>query len=218
MLVTEISYPSYRAQLTSLYNSLWYSGNIIASWTTYGTEHIANTWSWRIPSLLQGLPSIFQFFLVLLAPESPRWLLSKGRDAQALKVLAYYHADGDELDPLVQYEFQEIRAALQLDRESSKNVGWKSLFSTSGNRKRMLLIIAIAWFSQWSGNGLVSFYLNKVFDAINITNPTDQLLITGILAIWNLFWAVFASFMINRAGRRVLFLTSAGGMIVFFSM
>ncbi|KAI0942190.1 hypothetical protein AcW1_009507 [Taiwanofungus camphoratus] len=218
MLVTEISYPSYRAQLTSLYNSLWYSGNIIASWTTYGTEHIANTWSWRIPSLLQGLPSIFQFFLVLLAPESPRWLLSKGRGAQALKVLAYYHADGDELDPLVQYEFQEIRAALQLDRESSKNVGWKSLFSTPGNRKRMLLIIAIAWFSQWSGNGLVSFYLNKVFDAINITNPTDQLLITGILAIWNLFWAVFASFMVNRAGRRVLFLTSAGGMIIFFSM
>ncbi|CCM04885.1 uncharacterized protein FIBRA_07081 [Fibroporia radiculosa] len=218
MLVTEISYPTYRAQLTSLYNSLWYTGNIVASWTTFGTSNISTTWSWRIPSILQGLPSAFQFFLVLLAPESPRWLISKGKDAQALKTLAYYHADGNELDPLVQYEFQEIKAAIDLDKQSANNIGWRSLVATPGNRKRVIIIVAIAWFSQWSGNGLVSFYLNKVFDTIGITSPTVQLLITGILAIWNLFWAVFASFLVDRAGRRVLFLTSAAGMVVFFSM
>lgn len=218
MLVTEVAYPSYRAQLTSLYNSLWYSGNIIASWTTFGTSNIASTWSWRIPSLLQGLPSAFQFCLVLFAPESPRWLISKGKDAEALKTLAYYHADGDDQDPLVQYEFEEIKAAIDSDRQHSNNVGWKSLVSTPGNRKRIVIIVAIAWFSQWSGNGLVSFYLNKVFDTIGITSPTVQLLITGILAIWNLFWAVFASFLVDRAGRRALFLTSAGGMVIFFSL
>ncbi|KAI0918594.1 hypothetical protein AcV5_002542 [Taiwanofungus camphoratus] len=218
MLVTEVSYPTYRAPLTSLYNSLWYSGNIVASWTTYGTSRIATSWSWRIPSLLQGLPSIIQFFLVLLAPESPRWLISKGKDRQALKTLAYYHADGNELDPLVQYEFEEIKAALELDRRSANNVGWRSLVATPGNRKRTIIIVAIAWFSQWSGNGLVSFYLNKVFDTIGITDPTTQLLITGILAIWNLAWAVFASFLVDRAGRRKLFLTSATGIVVFFTM
>ncbi|KZT07121.1 hexose transporter [Laetiporus sulphureus 93-53] len=218
MLVTEISYPTYRAPLTSLYNALWYTGNIIASWTTFGTSNIHNTWSWRIPSLLQGLPSAFQFCLVLLAPESPRWLISKGKEQQALKTLAYYHADGNEHDPLVLYEFEEIKAAISLDRETSKNAGWLSLFATPGNRKRLIIIIAIAWFSQWSGNGLVSFYLNKVFDTIGITDSTIQLLITGILAIWNLFWAVLASLLVDRAGRRTLFLTSAGGMVVFFSM
>ena len=61
----------------------------------------------------------------------------------------------------------------------ASNIGWTSLFKTPGNRKRMLLIVAIAWFSQWSGNGLVSFYLNKVFDTIGITDATTQLLITG---------------------------------------
>jgi len=216
MLVTEIAYPRYRPQLTSLYNSLWYSGNIVASWTTYGTQYIESTWSWRIPSVMQGIPSILQFFLIFLAPESPRWLISKGREAQALKTLAYYHADGNEQDPLVQYEFQEIKAAIALDRESSKNVGWKALVSTKGNRKRLLLVVAIAWFSQWSGNGLVSYYLNKVFDSIGITSETIQLLITGILAIWNLFWAVLASFFVERLGRRFLFITSAGGMFIFF--
>ncbi|CDO68657.1 hypothetical protein BN946_scf184790.g6 [Trametes cinnabarina] len=218
MLVTEVSYPTYRPQWTSLYNTLWYSGNIVASWTAYGTSRIQNNWSWRIPSLLQGIPSVFQFFLIFLVPESPRFLISKGKEAQALRTLAYYHADGDDQDPLVQYEFEEIKAAIKLDQETQKNVGWKALFATKGNRRRMLIIMAIAWFSQWSGNGLVSYYLNKVFDTIGITNSTIQLLITGILAIWNLFWAVFASFQVERWGRRFLFLTSAGGMLLFFTL
>jgi sugar porter (SP) family MFS transporter len=217
MLVTEIAYPPYRAPLTSLYNSLWYSGNIVAAWTTFGTFHINNSWSWRVPSALQGLPSVIQIFLVLFAPESPRWLVSKGRDAEALKTLAYYHADGNDQDPLVQYEFEEIKSAIDFDRTVAANVGYKSLFSTPGNRKRMRIIVAIAFFSQWSGNGLVSYYLNQVFDSIGITDKTIQLLINGILAIWNLCWAVFASFMCDRAGRRVLFITSAAGMLLFFT-
>lgn len=117
MLVTELSYPTYRAPMTSLYNSLWYSGSIMcvsvlsspaiacnidnhmaisAAWTTFGTQHIPSDWSWRVPSLLQGLPAVLQVFLVFLMPESPRWLVSKGRDEQALRTLAYYHADGNE--------------------------------------------------------------------------------------------------------------------------
>lgn len=40
----------------------------------------------------------------------------------------------------------------------------------------------------------------------------------SILAIWNLIWAVFASFMVERIGRRLLFLTSAAGMLVFFTL
>jgi len=82
----------------------------------------------------------------------------------------------------------------------------------------MLLIVAIAWFSQWSGNGLVSFYLNQVFDSIGITNPTIQLLINGILAIWNLFWAVLAAILVERMGRRLLFNLSTVGMLIFFTM
>jgi hypothetical protein len=166
---------------------------------------------------LQALPSALQVAFVLFAPESPRWLVSKGRDAQAVRTLAYYHADGDEQDPLVQYEYEEIKAAIEFDRTVASNVGYRSLFTTPGNRKRMRIIIALAFFSQWSGNGLVSYYLNRVFDSIGITNPTTQLLINGILQIWNLFWAVGASFMVDRVGRRLLFLASAVGMLVFFT-
>ena len=79
----------------------------------------------------------------------------------------------------MQYEFEEIKAAIDLDRQVAASVGWKTLFATVGNRRRMRIIIALAFFSQWSGNGLVSYYLNKVFDTIGITSTTIQLLITG---------------------------------------
>jgi hypothetical protein len=73
--------------LTSYFNS--------AAWTTFGTFKIGSTWAWRVPSVLQGLPSVLQVALIWFCPESPRFLVSKGREAEALKVLAYYHADGN---------------------------------------------------------------------------------------------------------------------------
>ncbi|KAA1472523.1 hexose transporter [Dentipellis sp. KUC8613] len=216
MLVTEISYPVYRAPLTSLYNSLWYSGAIVAAWTTFGTEYINNTWAWRIPSLFQGIPAILQVCLIWFLPESPRFLVSKGRDVQAIKTLAYYHADGNEDDPLVQFEYQEIKAQIDFDKAVASKVGYKSLFTSPGNRRRMAIIIPIAFFSQWSGNGLISYYLTKILTSIGITNTTIQLLINGILQIWNLAWACGASFAVERAGRRLLFISSVVGMLTFF--
>ena len=218
MLVTELSYPSYRAPLTSLYNSLWYSGAIVAAWSTFGTFKLNSSWAWRTPSVLQGVPSVLQLCFLWFGPESPRWFISKGRDAQALQVLAYYHADGDERDPLVQYEFEEIKAAIDLDKAVAASVGWMSLIKTPGNRKRLTIIVALAWFSQWSGNGLVSYYLNEVFKTIGITSSTTQLLINGILQIWNLAWAITAASLVERIGRRVLFLCSCTGMLLFFTL
>jgi sugar porter (SP) family MFS transporter len=218
MLVTELSYPKYRAPLTSVYNSLWYSGAIVAAWATFGTFKIQNTWAWRVPSLLQAIPSVLQVIFVLFAPESPRFLVSKGKEAEALRTLAYYHADGNEEDPLVQYEFQEIKAAIEYDRTVSANVGWMSFLSSAGNRRRVRIIVAIAFFSQWSGNGLVSYYLNKVLTSVGVTDPTIQLLINGILQIWNLAWALTASSMVERFGRRLLFMVSVMGMCLFFTL
>ncbi|KIK54176.1 hypothetical protein GYMLUDRAFT_48970 [Collybiopsis luxurians FD-317 M1] len=217
MLVSEISYPRYRAQLTATYNSLWYLGAIIAAWTTFGTFKINNTWAWRVPSVLQGLPSVIQVCLIWFVPESPRWLVYKGKEEQALKVLAHYHADGNRDDPLVQYEFNEIKNAIEYDREIAANVGWKSFIATPGNLKRLRIIVAIAFFSQWSGNGLASYYLNKILDDINIKDATTQLLINGILAIWNLFCALIASSLVEKLGRRFMFLCSSIGMLVWFT-
>jgi hypothetical protein len=54
---------------------------------------------------------------------------------------------------LVRYEFEEIKFAIA--KEEREAVGWLSLFKTPGNRRRLRIIIAIAIFAEWSGNGLV---------------------------------------------------------------
>ncbi len=156
----------------------------------------------------------------------------------------------------MKHEFEEIRAAIELDRTGAfshirllhvtlssslflvaANVGWKSLISTPGNRRRMRIIVAIAFFSQWSGNGLASYYLNQILTDIDIKDPNTQvssyvhymlrnrrrysssfqLLINGILQIWNLAWALLASSLVDKLGRRLLFMLSAVGMFIFFS-
>jgi MFS family permease len=152
ILITELAYPKHRAPLTSLYNSSWYLGSIVAAWTTFGTFRItgaAATWSWRIPSLLQGIPSILQFCLIFFIPESPRWLMDKGREEQATKILARYHCNGDMEDPLLTLEVHEIKEALRVEKEANESSSYLSLFQTTGNLKRMRIIIAIAFFSQW---------------------------------------------------------------------
>ena len=62
---------------------------------TFGTFNVPTSWAWRIPSAIQALPSVIQVFLIWFIPESPRWLCSKGREEEALRILAYYHANGD---------------------------------------------------------------------------------------------------------------------------
>ncbi|KAF8320427.1 hexose transporter [Clavulina sp. PMI_390] len=216
LLVTETAYPSQRAALSSLYNSMWFSGAIVAAWSTFGTFHITNNWSWRIPSLLQGLVSVIQIFTLWFIPESPRFLVRKGEDEKALQILAKYHANGDRDDPLIEFEYNEIKEAIRMEEEAKQATSFAQLFNTIGNLRRMRIVIAIAFFSQWSGNGLISYYFNLILNGIGITSTFDQTLINGILQIWNFAIAITSSLVTERFGRRPMFIVSTAGMTLFY--
>jgi Sugar (and other) transporter len=108
---------------------------------------------------------IFIWFI----PESPRFYIARDQPEKALQILAYYHADGDEQDKVVQLEYLEIRTAFALDKEEEKNSNFMDFFKTPGNRKRFFLITALSVFYQWSGNGLISYYLSLIMNSIGIT-------------------------------------------------
>jgi MFS family permease len=151
LLVTELAYPTQRAQITAMYNCIWYLGSVIAAWACYGAyKQREGNWAWRIPSLVQAGPSVLQMFLVWFIPESPRWLIAKGRIEEARKILSKYHANNDDArDPLVAFEVTQIQHALRMEKDISKNTTYLTLFQTPGNRRRMRIVVALALFSQW---------------------------------------------------------------------
>jgi MFS family permease len=80
----------------------------------------------------------------------------------------------------------------------------------------VLILLSLGLFSQWSGNGLASYYLTLVLDSIGLTNGNTQLVINGCLQILNLIVAVSQCFVVDRFGRRTLFLVSTAGMLCSF--
>lgn len=150
-----------------------------------------------------------------MVPESPRYLIAKGHSEKALSILAKTHARGNVDDELVQIEFHEISDTLKLEQEFETN-GWIELFKTKGNRRRVLILLSLGFFSQWSGNGLVSYYIGDVLTGAGVTDSKLQLEINGILNIINFATAVTFCFFIDKLGRRPLFLFATGGMLMAF--
>ncbi|KAN0122334.1 Sugar transporter domain containing protein [Hyaloscypha variabilis] len=215
LLITELVHPQHRAIYTTIYNTTWYIGSLVAAWLTFGTNKIQGNWAWRAPSLVQVFPSALQMIFIWFVPESPRWLISKGKSEQALRVLANAHAQGNEQDEVVQLEFNEIRQTLKLEKEFEGN-SWSELWRTPGNRHRLIILVSLGFFSQWSGNGLASYYIHTILDQIGITNLNTQLLINAVLQIVNIVVAVGMCFFVDRLGRRLLFLVATAGMLVSF--
>jgi len=218
LLLTEIAHPQHRARVTAVYNCLWNVGAIVATWLTFGTFQIPNNWAWRIPSILQALPSLGQFALLWLVPESPRWLIKEDRGAEALKILAKYHANGDETDEVVMFEYAEIKETLRLEYLYKKSSSYTDFLKTKGNRYRLFLIACLGLFSQWSGNGLTSYYFAKIMDSIGVTDTNTQFEINGCLTIMSLIVSVSCAFLIDKFGRRALFLAATLGMLITFTL
>ncbi|EEU42511.1 uncharacterized protein NECHADRAFT_40128 [Fusarium vanettenii 77-13-4] len=217
IIITELAYPTQRGKLTALYNTFFYFGSIFAAWCTYGTFKIQSTWSWRIPSLLQGALPALQLLAWYFLPESPRWLVSQGRKEEARKVLAEFHAGGDADSPLVNFEMDEIESVITQESEALSATSWVELVRTPANRRRTLIAVIVGWFAQWNGVGVVSYYLVLVLNTIGITKVKDQTLINGLLQIFNWLASTFlGALMVDRLGRRTLFLVSTAGMLAAY--
>lgn len=146
-----------------------------------------------------------------------RYLVSRGRHEEARRFFTQYHADGDENSALVKFEMDEIERAITEEAEVLSTASWLDLFRTPANRKRTFIALILGWFSQWNGIGVVSYYLTLVLNTIGITDVKDQTLINGLLQIFNWLVATFCgALMVDRLGRRTLFLLSTAGMLVSY--
>lgn len=215
LILAELCFPTHRGKYTSLYFTSYYVGAIVASWSCYGCTNRGDSWAWRIPTMLQAAFPIIQLAFFYFVPESPRWLINKGKVDKAREFFIEYHAGGDAEDPLVETEIIEIMNAIEAEKAANQT-SWKSLIATPGNRKRTFIAVTLGLTSQWSGTGVISYYLTLVLDTIGITSSTTQTLINGFLQIFNLVFATAGAMSVDYLGRRFLFVWSAAGMLVSY--
>ena len=220
-LLSEISYPSFRQVLGVMFNSNWYLGAIVAAWITFGLRNVTHKdINWRVPTILQCLFSVLQvIFVPFFVPESPRWLVAQGKVQEARDVLVEYHTGGyPEGEDLIDYELTEIQLALEQEAIVQKESTFKELFATNANRKRMWIVFWIGIFMQFSGNGLVSYYLAKVLDSIGYHKVSEQLIINAGLMICNYgVCLIQAFFIVPWLKKRTLVIKlGVGGMLVSF--
>ena len=93
-------------------------------------------WAQRIPYILQLPMALYCLIAVQFCPETPRFLISKGRDADAMQFLVDYHGNGDTQDPLVLFEFSEIKEAIGLE-QAAKAEQWRYILKSRSNVHRL---------------------------------------------------------------------------------
>ncbi|OTB15230.1 hypothetical protein K445DRAFT_318066 [Daldinia sp. EC12] len=217
-LIGELAYEKERPTMTSLFTSSWHVGAIVAAGVTYGTFQMTSTWSWRLPSILQLVPSLCQIASLPFCPESPRYLISVDRGDEAYAILQKYHGEGDNGEEFVRLEFAQIQSTIAQEKETAKAFVWADVLRDPPMRRRFLLAAIVGFFTQWSGNGLLSFYMKKILNLVGITdNRTVQKVILSNTC-WGLINAVPVAIVAPLFRRRVGFLICTIGTAVVYSV
>ena len=208
MYIAEISPPDIRGRMVSFNQLNIVIGISVAFFTNYlilslGQSDLAwaqalrfGEWNWRWMLGVEALPAIFYFLALFSVPESPRWLVMNGKEADALGVMARF-SDREQAEA----ELKEV--LVSLDTEAGEERGTlRELFQPA--MKLVLTIgIVVAVLQQITGINSVFFYAPMIFEQSGI--GTDASFMQAVLVgLVNLVFTVIAIMLIDRLGRRPL--------------
>ncbi|EEH04071.1 sugar transporter [Histoplasma capsulatum G186AR] len=181
--------------------------------------------SWRIPFALQIIPAIILGAGMILFPDSPRWLLMKDRDEDALATLGKLRRQPTD-DPTLVAEYLEIKASVIVENTfaAQKYAGmsgaklhaaqYYSLVSTWPRFERLSIGCCVMFFQQFMGCNAMIYYAPTIFSQLGLDGNTTSLLATGVYGIVNCLSTLPALFWIDKVGRRVLLMCGATGTCI----
>ncbi|KAL2788195.1 general substrate transporter [Aspergillus keveii] len=252
LYISEVSIPEIRGGLVVVQQLSVTLGILISYWIDYGSNYIGGSRcapdvpyadgtsfnpyadvppggctgqsniSWRLPLGLQIAPAVILGVGMLFFPDSPRWLLMKERDDEALSALSRLRRQARD-SPVLQNEYLEIRASIMLEntfaREHFPNLSGVRLhaaqylsFLTTWSRFRRLAIgCCVMFFQQFMGCNAIIYYAPTIFGQLGLDGNTTSLLATGVYGIVNCLSTLPALFFIDKVGRRVLLMAGATG-------
>ncbi|CAK9315862.1 unnamed protein product [Citrullus colocynthis] len=225
----EISPAASRGCFTSFPEVFINLGILLGYVSNFAFSKLPTHLSWRFMLGIGIIPSVILVLIVLTMPESPRWLIMKGRIAEAKRVLDKTSVSIEES----QQRLADIKLAAGIptsfcgtdnvnttipitNRGSQGENVWKELFLHPTPSVRHILIAAIGlhFFQQASGNDGVVLYSPRIFEKVGITSSDNKLLATVAVGIVKTAFILVATFLLDRVGRRPLILISVAGQTV----
>lgn len=200
--ISEIAPAKYRGRLVISFQMNIVAGILLAYLSNYLLQGVggANDWRWMLG--IVALPSLLFSVIMLVVPETPRWLLLfKNDEAHAREVLAITE---DDIDKTI----IEIKASATQTKEPLFN---KKFY------KPLLLAFLLATFNQLSGINAIIYFAPRVFEMAGLAKASAFLGTVGI-GVVNLAFTVLGWSLIDKFGRRTLMFIGSIGYIISLSL
>jgi len=206
MFIAEISPAKKRGQLVLLNQFFVVTAIFLAFAVNYLLANVIESSSWRWMIGVEVIPATLFFLLLNLVPESPRWLINKGRNDEALAIFQRVKAENPE---------EEVRIVKE-SVEQEEAMGHGKLF-VKENRFPIMIAILIAAFNQLAGINAIMIYAPRVFEMAGFGTNASLLQSISVGAT-NLIFTFVALFLIDKYGRRTLLMAGSVGMVFFLGM
>ncbi|KAF2738432.1 general substrate transporter [Polyplosphaeria fusca] len=218
----ETSKASWRGKLIIIEMICNIAGFSLSNWVTYGFSFVSHSAAWRVPLALQFLFIFILFATVPWLPESPRWLMAKGRVEEADKILADLE-NTDVSDPLIITQSKDIQWAVQYERDNA--VRWVDLLrGRTGNNggthtlRRLFLGMGTQAMQQLSGINVTSYYLPTVLiESVGLSNNLARLL-AACNSVSYLLFSLIGIPNVERWGRRKMMMYAAAGQFFCYTI
>ncbi len=163
-------------------------------------------WRWMFWSA--AFPAAAFLLLACFIPESPRYLLMKGRTEHSVKILT--HIGGKS------YADAQVRAMAEAGQSTVKQGGLRLLFSKP-YRRVLVLGVVVAVFQQWCGTNVIFNYAQEIFSnaGFDLGDMLFNIVLTGIV---NVLFTIVAIYTVEKLGRRRLMLWGAGGLALVYAV
>lgn len=213
--IAEVSPPAYRGRLASFQQAAIVIGIAISQLVNWGILNLAGgdqrgeiggleAWQWMLGVMV--VPAVLYGLMSFVIPESPRFLISVGRNAEARKVLAEVEGEHVDLDGRV----ADIEHAMRSEHKSS----FKDLLGgTTGFLPIVWIGIGLSVFQQLVGINVIFYYSSSLWQSVGI-DPSASFLYSFETSVVNIIGTVIAMIFVDRIGRKPLALIGSVGMAI----